>query len=70
LSIYALLHDIGKPILRFARRYSLEKTKLGVVADRAKEAVESLFAEGIEAIASKGMMRYLNALPTTCSECL
>jgi len=53
LSIYALLHDIGKPILRFARRYSLEKTKLGVVADRAKEAVESMFAEGIEAIASK-----------------
>jgi CRISPR-associated protein Csm1 len=53
LSIYALLHDIGKPILRFARRYILEKTKLGVVADRAKEAVESLFAEGIEAIASK-----------------
>jgi CRISPR-associated protein Csm1 len=53
LSIYALLHDIGKPILRFARRYSLEKTKLSVVADRAKEAIESLFAEGIEAIASK-----------------
>jgi len=53
LSIYALLHDIGKPILRFARRYSLEKTKLSVVADRAKEAIESLFAESIEAIASK-----------------
>jgi len=53
LALYALLHDVGKPILRFALRYSIEKDRLGAVADEARGAVEEFFGEDIVAISKK-----------------
>jgi len=52
LALYALLHDIGKPILRFARRYGIEGLKLGNVADGARSVVERALGRIINDIAA------------------
>jgi CRISPR-associated protein Csm1 len=53
LALYALLHDVGKPILRFARRYSVSGAEAKELAAVAKDVVELVLGEKIESIASK-----------------
>lgn len=50
--LYALLHDIGKPILRFSKRY-LEGIEQGRLADEVKDMVTSFLGLDIEAIEKK-----------------
>lgn len=47
LTLYALLHDIGKPILRFSKRY-LEGIERGDVAGDARRKLEELLSISIE----------------------
>jgi CRISPR-associated protein Csm1 len=53
LALYALLHDVGKPVLRFARRYGVSGLEPRDIAVAAKNVAELSVGEKIESVASK-----------------
>lgn len=53
LSLYALLHDVGKPVLRFARRFEIEKGRSEALANAAKNVVETRLGDRIGQVANE-----------------
>jgi len=53
LTLYALLHDVGKPVLRFARRFEIDKARSEVLAEAAKNVVETQLGDRISRLAGE-----------------